>query len=115
MELSFIIGRNIKNYREKLGYNQEHIASFLGVDRSLISFYENAEREISIVHLHKIADLFCIEIEDLMEENLLYSKVDLAFAFRADGISQEDLTSIASFQKIVKNYLKMSQLAAYEQ
>jgi transcriptional regulator with XRE-family HTH domain len=107
MELSKIIGSNIKLYREKLGYTQDHLASLLGVDRSLISYYERGEREISLAQLNKIADLFAVDLEDLAEQNLVTLKTNLAFAFRGDGISPVDAPGIASFQQIVKNYLKM--------
>ncbi len=111
MQLQKTIGQNLKMYRDKLGYTQDHVAKFLEIDRSLVSFYENSEREISIVHLHRIADLFGIEIEDLLEEDNSKANVNLAFAFRNEGLlEEEDIAGIASFQKMVKNYINMKQL-----
>jgi transcriptional regulator with XRE-family HTH domain len=107
MTIGQIIGKNIIDYRTKLGYTQDHIANYLGADRTIISKYENDEREISIVNLNKLADLFGIELEDLIEENEANKTVNLAFAFRSEGILMEDMESIASFQKIVKKYLQM--------
>jgi len=107
MTIGQIIGKNIIDYRTKLGYTQDHIANYLGADRTTISKYENDEREISIVSLNKLADLFGIELEDLIEENEANKTVNLAFAFRSEGILMEDMESIASFQKIVKKYLQM--------
>jgi transcriptional regulator with XRE-family HTH domain len=69
MTIGQIIGKNIIDYRTKLGYTQDHIANYLAADRTAISKYENDEREISIVSLNKLADLFGIELEDLIEEN----------------------------------------------
>lgn len=111
MEIGEIIGANIASYRKKLGYTQDHIASFLGTDRSAISKYENNEREISIVNLEKLANLFGVELEDLLEENSVTKTVGLAFAFRSAGMEENDMSSIAQFQKIVKNYLKIKELA----
>lgn len=111
MEIGEIIGANIASYRKKMGYTQDHIASFLGSDRSTVSKYETNEREVSIVNLEKLADLFGIELEDLLEENSVTKVAGLAFAFRSDGMNENDMTCIAQFQKIVKNYLKIKELA----
>lgn len=111
MDLSKVIGSNIKQYREKLGYTQDHLASLLGLDRSSISYYENGEREISLVQLGKVADLFGIDLEELAEPDSIKHHTSLAFAFRGNGVSQEDVESMASFQRIVKNYLKMVQIS----
>lgn len=110
MEIMTVIGRNLKDYRLKMGYSQDQLAKYLGVDRSTISHYETAEREASLVHLSKLADLFGIELEDLSEPDAVNKAANLAFAFRRDGFDEQDLESIASFQKIVKNYVKMTEI-----
>lgn len=107
MTIGQIIGKNIFDYRTKLGYTQDHIANFLGTERTIISKYENDEREISVINLNKLSDLFGIELEDLIEEDETKKTANLAFAFRSEGIVIEDMESIASFQKIVKKYLQM--------
>lgn len=64
------IGKNIKAFREQFGYTQEHVAGFLEIkDRSLLSHFENGDREISLVYLSKLADLYGVEVEDFMETN----------------------------------------------
>jgi transcriptional regulator with XRE-family HTH domain len=110
MELAKTLGNNLKCFREKLGYSQSDIAELLGVDRSTISKYELGEREISIINLNKLSDLYGIELEELIMENPVQQNVGLAFAFRKEGLDKEDLESIAGFQKIVKNYIKMDRL-----
>jgi transcriptional regulator with XRE-family HTH domain len=114
MDLRAIIGSNIKAYRNIFGYTQDHLAKFLGIDRSTISYYERGEREISVIHLEKLADLFCVDIDNLVENNPELRKADLAFAFRKDGLDDLDLKSIADFQKVVKNYIKIVKLAKGE-
>lgn len=111
MELQNIIGTNLQAYRSRLGLTQEQIASFLDVDRSLIAHYERGTREVNYVHLKKLATLFSIEVEDLLEENSTLLNLNLAFAFRADGLEAIDLKSIAEFQKVAKNYLEMNNIA----
>ncbi len=103
------IGKNIKAFREQFGYTQEHVAGFLGIDRSLLSYFESGDREISLIHLSKLADLYCVEVEDFMENNPA-QKTAMAVAFRKEGLEEKDLKAIAEFQKVVKNYVTMKKL-----
>ena len=109
MELQNIIGSNLQAFRTKLGLTQDQIAEFLEVDRSLIAHYERG-KEVTYVHLKKFANLFNIEVEDLLEENSAMRELNFAFAFRADGLDSTDLKSIAEFQRVVKNYIEMDSL-----
>jgi transcriptional regulator with XRE-family HTH domain len=108
MDNSQKIGYNIKSIREKLNYTQEQVASILGVSREMISYYENGDRKIPLDSLNKIADFFSVDLYDLLESDDILSKINTAFAFRADEILNDDLIQIASFSKIVKNYIKMN-------
>jgi transcriptional regulator with XRE-family HTH domain len=110
MAIEKTIGRNIKIFREAQSLKQEQLAEFLGIKRPMISYYENGEREIPIIQLDKLANLFGVDISVLMEENPENIKSDLAFAFRAEGISPADLKEIAGFKKVVKNFLKMKRI-----
>jgi len=103
------IGKNIQQYRIILGLNQQQLGDYLGVTRELISFIEAGKREISLSNLNKLADLFGIELEDLLEEDKQIADTKLAFAFRSDE-TEEDLSQIADFKRIVLNYLKMESL-----
>lgn len=109
MQPNFSPGKNIKMYREKLGYNQEEMSQFLGINRVSLSQYETGEREIPLEVLNKSANLFGIELIDLLESNPDSATANLAFAFRAKDLTIEDLNSIAQFQKVVRNYIKMAQ------
>lgn len=77
---------------------------FLGVDRTTLSLYENGKSHIPTDVISKAANIFGVEDIDLYEEN---PEGALAFAFRAESLSLEDLNHIADFKKIVLNYLKM--------
>lgn len=103
-----LIGKNLKIWREKLGYSQEKIAEYLGISRENISYYENGEREIPIKHIEKITNLFGIEPDLLFDEDLSTQEVEMAFAFRNDDdLSVQALNNIALFKKIVRNYIMM--------
>ena len=98
---------NIKVLRNKIGLTQEDVAKYLGIQREIISYYETGSRDISLEHYEKLADLFGVELQDLLETDLTLVKVNEAFAFRATEITNEDLKQIVIFRKIVKNHLKM--------
>lgn len=102
----------LKAYREKSGFSQESVASFLGIKRELLSYYENDSREPSVEILEKLADLYGAELIDFYETDLDKIHTNIAFAFRAKEINSDDLKVLAQFRKVVKNYLKMAEIAA---
>ncbi|MDO8929802.1 MAG: helix-turn-helix transcriptional regulator [Bacteroidota bacterium] len=104
------IGKNIKDFRTRLGINQQELADYCEISRELISMYESGKRDVSLLHLEKISEFTNIDIEVFLEENPTEIKPDLALAFRANELSSEDRKSIAFFKEIVKNYLKMKKL-----
>lgn len=103
------LGENIRNFRVSQGLKQEEPAQVLGVTREQISNIERGEREISVTNLNKLAELFGIEMYELMEENPDVNAVNLSLAFRSDE-SESDIESIAVFKRIVLNYLKMQSI-----
>ncbi len=107
-----IIGNNIAKLRKLQGFTQDNLAAYLGVSRVQVSHYERGERDISVTELNKLADLFGIELSDLMEEDIQLQNLNLAFAFRRET-SELDLQHIAAFKKVVKNYLKMERINAH--
>lgn len=110
MKQSDIIRNNIKSYREKQKLRQEDIASYLGISREMVSYYESGARNIPLDTLNKLADFFQVELEDLLEENPDLRKANVALAFRAGDIGPEDRRTVADFHKIVKNYIKIKSL-----
>ncbi|GAB3025396.1 helix-turn-helix domain-containing protein [Spirosoma pulveris] len=101
------VGQNIRQFRERLGFTQASVADFLGISREQISYYETSARPVSTDHLQKLADLFGIDAYDLLDPDSFQRQINVALAFRADQFTTEDLTSIAAFKRIVKNYRKM--------
>ena len=60
------IGNNIKLFRERLGVNQEDIANYCGFQREILSYYENGKRDVSLLHLEKIAEYLNVDIETFL-------------------------------------------------
>jgi transcriptional regulator with XRE-family HTH domain len=96
--------------RSRRGLSQEEVATYLKISRPLISYYESGEREIPLPQLEKLSDLYGVEVSDLMSNESEFQQANFAFAFRTNGLADTDLQSIADFQKIVKNYLKLKSI-----
>ncbi|MFK5883491.1 MAG: helix-turn-helix transcriptional regulator [Candidatus Izemoplasma sp.] len=108
-KLSEIIGKNIKSYRKALGFTQNDLAKFLKVSSPMITYFEQGTREVNMENLQTLADLFNIEFSDLLEENEHIINLNSAVAFKKDSLTKKDLSAIAEFRKIVKNYIKLSE------
>lgn len=108
--MATIIGKNIRDFRKKVGVTQQEIADYCGISREIISFYETGEREVSLLHLEKISEFLNIDLEVFIQQGPANIQPDLALAFRADELSAKDRENIAVFKRIVKNYLKMKKI-----
>ncbi|HCX73887.1 MAG TPA: XRE family transcriptional regulator [Candidatus Cloacimonas sp.] len=60
------VGKRIKELREKHNLTQENLANKLGVNRSLITNLENGNRKITAEEMQKIAQLFNISVDALL-------------------------------------------------
>lgn len=103
-----IIGNNIRKMREKTGLSQKQIASFIGVDQSLVSKIETGERTISTDILDRLSALFCCPIEYLTKEDCTLNTYE--FAFRTNEIEEDDLYSLAEINKIALNQMQMDKI-----
>lgn len=106
-------GEIIRAYRERMGLSQEIVASFLGIKRETLSYYENnpdGRNQASLEVLEKLANLYGVDLADFFEDDIKQLNANLAFAFRATDLNENDLNEIAQFRKVVKNYLKIIDL-----
>jgi len=104
------LAKNIKEFRIKLGLTQDGLAGYLNVSREEVSYFENGKRIVPAALIPKLASLFGVDEYDLFEEDSALSNLNIAFAFRANEISADDLSAIAGFKKIALNYLKIKKL-----
>jgi transcriptional regulator with XRE-family HTH domain len=100
-------GEKIAILRISLGLKQEQVAQYIGVTREFISMIETDKREAGLNHLEKLADLFGVDLDDLVNDSSENVTTKASLAFRADEVSPEDLSQISKFQQVIKNYLKM--------
>lgn len=104
------IGKRVQEFRKRQGLTQDVLADYLDLSRSQISHIENGERKIELDKLESLANLFGIKLATFFSEDEEALETELAFAFRSDDISQEDLQEIAEFKRIVMNHQKMKKL-----
>ena len=62
------IGEKIKELRTKAGISQQRLAELLGVSRPAISQIENGERKVSVDELDRLAKIFNISVNSLLNK-----------------------------------------------
>lgn len=95
------IGEKIKQLRIMAGFSQSVIAEYLQVDQSYISKMENGEREISTSVIKKLAELFGCRVRTIVNDDEDLSHLNIAF--RTNGLTKDDLKSIAVINRIALN------------
>lgn len=91
------INEKIKFLRKQNDFTQSQVASYLGVDQSLITKFENGDRNISNIHIMKLSALFGC---DLLSDDDCNT---ISFAFRANQLNNDDLKTIAKINQIALN------------
>ena len=55
MDIKIVVGKRVKELRNKLGISQEELADIAELDRTYITSVECGKRNISIVNIEKLA------------------------------------------------------------
>lgn len=55
MDIKLLVGKRVKELRNKLGISQEELADWAGLDRTYVTSVECGRRNISIVNIEKLA------------------------------------------------------------
>lgn len=101
-------GIKLKMIRERNGFTQKAIASFLGVEKKFLSAFEAGKNTLSVGAIEKITTLFGLDIFSAQ------SGVDkiktITLPFKANKITEEELESIYVINKIAMNSDFMAKL-----
>ena len=73
----FVIARNIKRRRKKLGLTQEQFAELVGVSTKYISKIETAVKHPSLRLLDKCAEIYNVDVSELLSGVSTTSKIYL--------------------------------------
>ncbi len=104
------IGDTLKELRCRMGYSQEQISSCLGISLSAYSQYESGDTVVSQDSLEKLADVYGVEEYDILTCNKPQLQTDIAFALTQKIGKLKNIGQIASFHKLVRNYLDMCEI-----
>lgn len=55
MDIRLVVGKRVKDLRNKIGISQEELAEIAGLDRTYITSVECGKRNISIINIEKLA------------------------------------------------------------
>jgi len=105
-----IIGENVKRARESIGFSQASVADFLKVDQSLISKFEKGDRTLRSDILERLANLLGCTVADFEREGGV-PEHQLKTAYRASGLTVDDMETIHDIRRISINLSFMSNLA----
>ena len=109
--MSVNISQNLRVIRKKLGFSEEQVSAYLGVTRAVLRKYENTADNVPFEVFDKLSDLYGVDMSVFFEEDTDNFQQSLVCAFRTDGITSQDLHTIAKFKNIVNNYLQMCNLS----
>ncbi|MFP3356179.1 helix-turn-helix domain-containing protein [Planococcus citreus] len=63
------LSKKIKDLREAKGLSPEELADRLGFAKSTVWAYESGKKQVSVVHLERLADFFEISVDSLLDRN----------------------------------------------
>jgi len=107
--MSFI-GNNIKKFREFKNLSQQQVADHIGINRTVLGYYETGERVPNLDILNRLSTLYGVDLSILLEEDADVVEAETAFAYRTDNLESGDINVISDFHKIVRNYIKIQSL-----
>jgi len=107
-----LLATKLKELRKVYGYTQDYVASSLGIVRQTYSHYENGKRKPSPDVLFKLAGLYNISVDDLMQLTIELDR-DVYYDAPSPTQSSEDLAGFLEYfnnPKIQKMYQYLSNL-----
>lgn len=66
--LRFILAKNIRRHRSRLGFSQEELADKCGLHRTYIGSVERCERNVTLSTLEMLAEGLGVSAESLLRE-----------------------------------------------
>ena len=100
------MGEIFKEVRSACGFTQDQMATFLGVDRTLITKYEKGERGLGIGALERACEVFGCNLNVLRG---IEEYKPMTVAYRAKDLTIEDMEAICMVQKIALNLRRIKE------
>ena len=67
MDIKILVGKRVKELRNKLGISQEELAARAELDRTYITSVECGKRNISIVNVERIAKALKVTLKEFFD------------------------------------------------
>lgn len=64
MDIRILVGKRVKELRNKLSISQEELADLAGLDRTYITSVERGKRNISIINVEKLANSLQVSLSE---------------------------------------------------
>lgn len=64
MDIRLVVGKRVKDLRNKIGISQEELAEIAGLNRTYITSVECGKRNISIVNIEKLAKALNVSLAE---------------------------------------------------
>lgn len=88
------LGKHLKNEREKRGWSQKYVAEKIGITNTVLSNYERNYRDPDTNTLKKLADLYEVSTDYLLDRsNTPHHKT-----------KEDDFDSLAEINRLIKEY-----------
>lgn len=100
--MSSSVSERLKRARQKMGLTQQEVATALGISREQVSYFETGSRPVSLSLLNKLANIYGYPLEHFVSEQKSHEP-EAVIAFRASGIGDGDLQTIAWVQRFARN------------
>ena len=99
------MAKRLKELRKAHGYTQDYVAEFLGLVRQTYSHYETGKRSPNPEILFKLAGLYSISVDDLMQLTITLDR-NIYYDAPAPTQSSKDLEEFLNFLNNPKNEKK---------
>lgn len=103
------IGTKLQDARKKSGLTQLQVARLIDINKTQLSYYETAAREINLNILEKLANLYGYKIDYFVTDEEI-KEPEIQIAFRGENLCDEDLTTIAWTKTFLNNLSEMNDL-----
>lgn len=102
-----LLAQKLKELRKAHSYTQDYVAATLGVVRQTYSHYETGQRSPSPEILYKLAGLYNISVDDLIQISLIVDR-DINYDAPTPTQSGEELAELLTYFNNPKNQKKYS-------
>lgn len=100
-----VISNNLRKFRQQKNYTQEQVAELLGVSAHTISRWECSTTLPDITLLPKIAELYCVTVDDLFKESsVAYENYAqrLASVYESTREPEDFIRADIQFKKLIR-------------